>query len=157
MNIQDMNIDSIKPYERNPRHNDSAVDSVVASIKSFGWQQPIVVDKNNVIIVGHTRYKAAKKLKLSTVPVLVADNLTDAQVKAYRLADNKVGELAEWDDVLLNLELDDLSSLDSSLNMSDFGFIKPEGALDDYEEVDKPKEKKPKIVTCPICGETFEA
>lgn len=89
MQIEIRSIKEIRPYEHNPRNNDGAVDAVAASIKEFGWQQPIVVDKDGVIIAGHTRYKAAKKLGLKEVPVVVAENLTDEQVKAYRLADNK--------------------------------------------------------------------
>lgn len=111
-------IKSIRPYEKNPRRNDEAVDAVAASIKEFGWQQPIVVDKDGVIIAGHTRYKAAKKLKCDTVPVVVADDLTEDQVKAYRLADNKTGELAEWDTALLGEELAELADFD----MAQFGF-----------------------------------
>ena len=88
MKVQEMNIDEVKPYENNPRVNDKSVDDVAKSIKEFGWQQPIVVDKDNVIIVGHTRWKAAKKLGMKKVPVVVASNLTPEQVKAYRLADN---------------------------------------------------------------------
>lgn len=110
-------IKSIRPYEKNPRRNDEAVDAVAASIREFGWQQPIVVDKDGVIIAGHTRYKAAKKLNCDTVPVVVADDLTEDQVKAYRLADNKTGELAEWDIALLGEEL---AGID--LDMTQFGF-----------------------------------
>lgn len=110
-------IKSIRPYEKNPRRNDEAVDAVAASIKEFGWQQPIVVDRDGVIIAGHTRYKAAKKLKCDTVPVVVADDLTEDQVKAYRLADNKTGELAEWETALLGEEL---AGID--LDMTQFGF-----------------------------------
>lgn len=109
MKVQNVNIDTIKPYENNPRDNDDAVGGVAESIKSFGWQQPIVVDKNNVIIVGHTRYKAAQKLNLKEVPIVVADKLSDDQVKAYRLADNKTGENAIWDNKKLIKELDGLS------------------------------------------------
>ena len=111
-------IKSIRPYEKNPRRNDEAVDAVAASIREFGWQQPIVVDKDGVIIAGHTRYKAAKKLKCDTVPVVVADDLTEDQVKAYRLADNKTGELAEWDFSALEEELAGIAEID----MSQFGF-----------------------------------
>ena len=111
-------IKSIRPYEKNPRRNNEAVDAVAASIREFGWQQPIVVDKDGVIIAGHTRYKAAKKLKCDTVPVVVADDLTEDQVKAYRLADNKTGELAEWDTALLDEELAELADFD----MEQFGF-----------------------------------
>ena len=118
MKVEAKSIDEIKPYENNPRNNDDAVDAVANSIKEFGWQQPIVVDKDMVIIVGHTRYKAAKKLGMDKVPVVVASSLTPEQVKAYRLADNKVGELADWNLPKLNIELDDINDID----MSDFGF-----------------------------------
>lgn len=139
-------IKSIRPYENNPRRNDEAVDAVAASIREFGWQQPIVVDKDGVIIAGHTRYKAAKKLKCDTVPVVVADDLTEDQVKAYRMADNKTGELAEWDTALLGEELAELADFD----MSQFGFdtILQEEAReaeeDDYE-VNPPEEPKAKL------------
>lgn len=118
MNVQEMPIGDIKPYERNPRKNAAAVDYVANSIKEFGFKQPIVVDADHVIVVGHTRWLAAKKLKMKTVPVLVADDLTPEQAKAYRLADNKTNEFSEWDDDLLDLEMDDLSDIDMSL----FGF-----------------------------------
>lgn len=139
-------IKSIRPYEKNPRRNDKAVDAVAASIREFGWQQPIVVDKDGVIIAGHTRYKAAKKLKCDTVPVVVADDLTEDQVKAYRLADNKTGELAEWDTALLGEELAELADFD----MSQFGFDtilqeeSREAEEDDYE-VNPQEEPKAKL------------
>lgn len=107
MQVESRSIREIKPYEHNPRSNDGAVDAVAASIKEFGWQQPIVVDKDGVIIAGHTRYKAAKKLGLKEAHVVVAENLTEEQAKAYRLADNKTGELAEWDFSALEEELAD--------------------------------------------------
>ena len=97
MEVVNMNITDVKPYENNPRINDGAVEATANSIKEFGFQQPIVVDKDNVIIVGHTRLSAAKTLGLDEVPVVVAKNLTDEQAKAYRLADNKVGEFSIWD------------------------------------------------------------
>ena len=95
--IQLWPIEKLTPYENNPRQNDSAVTAVAESIKEFGFKQPIVVDKDGVVIAGHTRLKAAKQLELKTIPVLLADDLTPDQVKAYRLADNKTGELAFWD------------------------------------------------------------
>jgi len=101
-------IDDVHPYERNPRINDQAVDAVAASLTAFGWRQPIVVDAAGVIIVGHTRWKAARKLGLAKVPVHVATGLTAAQVRAYRLADNKTNELAEWDLEILPIELNEL-------------------------------------------------
>lgn len=109
MKVQNVSIDSIKPYPNNPRDNEKAIDGVAKSIKEFGWQQPIVVDKNNIIIVGHTRYKAAEKLGLKEVPIVIANGLSDEQVKAYRLADNKVGEVAIWDNKKLLKELETLS------------------------------------------------
>jgi len=118
MKVENWDIDKVKPYANNPRKNDDAVKVTANSIKEFGWQQPIVVDKDGVIIVGHTRFKAAKKLNLKQVPVTVADNLTDEQVKAYRLADNKTGELADWDVDMLDGELNDILNID----MEDFGF-----------------------------------
>ena len=118
MQIVEKGIKDIKPYEKNPRKNDSAVDAVANSISEFGFRVPVVIDKDNVIVCGHTRYKAAKKLGLDKVPCVVASDLTDEQIKAYRLADNKVSELAEWDIDLLGEELDGIFDID----MSDFGF-----------------------------------
>ena len=114
MKIIDKRIEEIYPYQRNPRRNDGAVDAVAASIREFGFKVPVVIDKEGVIVAGHTRVKAAKKIGLRTVPCIVADDLTDEQVKAFRLADNRVSELADWDFDLLRLELDDLS-LDMTL------------------------------------------
>lgn len=113
-------IDSVKPYERNPRHNDDAVDAVAASIAEFGFRQPIVVDQHNVIVVGHTRYKAARKLGLATVPVHVATGLTPAQLKAYRIADNQTATLSSWDKDTLPLELAALKDLDFDLSLTGF-------------------------------------
>lgn len=118
MDVIEKKLKDIKPYEKNPRKNDSAVDAVANSIKEFGFRVPVVIDKDNVIVCGHTRYKAAKKLGLDKVPCVVADDLTEEQIKAYRLADNKVSELAEWDFDLLGEELDDVFDID----MSEFGF-----------------------------------
>jgi len=113
-------IDAITPYDRNPRLNDDAVDAVAASLAEFGFRQPIVVDGNGVIIVGHTRWKAAKKLGLAQAPVHVATDLTDEQVRAYRIADNKTGELAEWDFEILPIEIAELQG--GNIDMEDFGF-----------------------------------
>ena len=125
MMVQNMTIQwiaptELTPYEHNPRINDQAVDAVWASIDEFGWQQPLVADKNNVIIVGHTRWKAAIKYGCAKVPVVFATDLTEAQIKAYRIADNRTGELSEWDFTLLPLELEDLKKMD--FKMDDFGF-----------------------------------
>lgn len=118
MKITERKIGDIKPYERNPRKNDEAVKYVAESIKQFGFKVPIVIDKDNVIVAGHTRYKAGIKLGLKEVPCIVADDLTPDQIKAYRLADNKVAEKSEWDFDLLNTELEDILNF----NMEDFGF-----------------------------------
>ncbi|MEX0654656.1 MAG: ParB N-terminal domain-containing protein, partial [Phycisphaeraceae bacterium] len=106
--VQLRKIDDIQPYERNPRINDQAVDAVAASLAEFGFRQPIVVDEGGVIIVGHTRWKAAKKLGLAKVPVHVATDLSPEQIRAYRIADNKTGELADWDLEILPIELNEL-------------------------------------------------
>lgn len=145
MEVRNLDINEIKPYENNPRNNDNAVEAVANSIKEFGWQQPIVVDKDMVIIVGHTRYYAAKKLGYDTAPVVVASNLSDEQVRAYRLADNKTGELAEWNFKLLDTELQDILDID----MSDFGFEldiseDEEVKEDDFDE-EVPEEPKSKL------------
>lgn len=126
-----ININDLIPYENNPRINDNAVDAVANSIKEFGFKVPIVVDKNNVIVAGHTRLKAAQKLGLEEVPVIVADDLTEEQIKAFRLADNKVSELADWDFSKLEEELNGLD-----MDMSQFNFDMKELS----KEFDKNKE-----------------
>ena len=120
MRIEMRPIADIKPYSRNPRKNDHAVAAVAASIEEFGFRQPIVVDEAGVIIVGSTRYKAALKLGLQSVPVHVADNLSPAQARAYRVADNKTGELATWDEALLVQELGELQKVDFDLDLLGF-------------------------------------
>ena len=112
MQIKHRDINSIIPYANNPRVNDAAVDAVAASIREFGFRQPIVVDADSVIVVGHARYKAALKLGLAKVPVHVATDLSPEQVKAYRLADNKTAECAEWDFEKLSAELEELADFD---------------------------------------------
>lgn len=118
-------IDRIKPYANNPRLNDGAVEAVANSIREFGFKVPIVVDAQNVVIAGHTRLKAAKKLKLKEVPVIVADDLSEDKVKAFRLADNKTGGLAEWDLDKLDQELEDIL-----MDMEQFGFEDIKSDLD---------------------------
>src|SRR5262245_26505444 len=111
-------VGSIRPYENNPRDNDAAVDAVAASIKAFGFRQPCVVDEQDVIIVGHTRYKAALKLGLTEVPVHVARGLTPEQARAYRIADNQTATLASWDEDKLPLELMALQEMDCDLSLT---------------------------------------
>jgi len=120
MMVEQWNIADVKLYENNPRQNDQAVDAVACSIEEFGFRQPIVVDEEGVIIVGYTRYKAALKLGLEKVPVHVAKGLSPAQVKAYRLADNKTAEIAEWNYDLLSIELSQLKGLDYDLSLIGF-------------------------------------
>ena len=122
MEIHDIPIAKLKEYGRNPRKNDAAVESVAASISEFGFKVPIVIDRNNVIVCGHTRLKAAKQLGMKTVPCIVADDLSDEQIRAFRLADNKVSELADWDFKLLDIELGEITGID----MTDFGFELPD-------------------------------
>ena len=117
MKIIYKNIDEVIPYENNPRNNEEAVECVANSIKEFGFKVPIIVDKDNVIVTGHTRYKASQKLGLEKVPVIYADDLTEEQIKAFRIADNKTGEKAGWDLDKLKIELEDIN-----LDMTEFGF-----------------------------------
>ncbi len=141
-------IGEVRPYPGNPRRNDQAVDAVAASIREFGWRQPIVVDADGTIVCGHTRYKAAQRLGEESVPVTVAADLTPEQVAAYRLADNKVGELAEWDDGLLALELDGIGSIDMDqfgFDLGDFGIIDDGPGLDSVVEDEPPS---PDEVVC---------
>lgn len=143
MKIINMPIGSLVPYANNPRKNADAVDSVAASIKEFGFKVPIVIDKNKVIVAGHTRLYAAKKLGMSEIPCIVADDLTDAQIKAFRLADNKLAELSEWDMEKLFVELNGID-----VDMTQFGFDAledPAEVLEDNFDVALPEEPKAKI------------
>lgn len=130
INIIYKNIDELIPYVNNPRRNEGAIDAVASSIKNFGFKQPIVIDDKNEIIAGHTRLLASKKLGLEEVPVIIADDLNEGQIRAYRLADNKVGEFAEWDYNMLGLELENIEIDD--IDMTEFGF--EEVTIDDYSE-----------------------
>lgn len=136
MEIKNIKIDELIPYEKNPRKNDKAVEYVMNSIREFGFKVPIVIDKNNVIIAGHTRLKAGKKLGMKEMPCIIADDLTDEQVKAFRLADNKVSEMSEWNNDLLNEELEELLNI---IDMNDFGFAVQ------IEDIDGEEEGKEKI------------
>ena len=122
-NLKYLNVADLIPYENNPRNNDEAVDYVAKSIEEFGFKVPIVVDKHNIVVAGHTRLKASKKLGLEKVPVIIADDLSDEKVKAFRLADNKVSEFATWDDKALEKELEELE-LELETDMEEFGFEK---------------------------------
>ena len=137
-------IAEVLPYDRNPRNNDGAVDAVAASIKEFGFKVPIVIDKDGTIVCGHTRVKAAKKLGMDEVPCIVADDLSDEQIKAFRLADNKTSELADWDMELLAMEMDDIFNID----LEQFGFETLEEELEEDE-----KEQKPEVEFTEVLGE----
>ncbi len=126
-------VNDVIPYENNPRVNDKAVEAVAASLKEFGFKQPIVVDSSGVIVVGHTRLKAAKLLGMDKVPVVVADDLTDEQIREYRLADNKTAEIAQWDWVKLEEELDNINT-----DMSVYGF-------ETYETVEVEQDECPEV------------
>ena len=144
MQIKELAITELHEYENNPRNNDGAVDAVAASIEEFGFKVPIIIDSENIIVAGHTRLKAAKKLGLDTVPCIVADDLTLEQIKAFRLADNKTGELAGWDFAKLEEEL---SGISEQFDMTAFGFaaeddIDIDGLFEETEE----KEKEPKQI-----------
>lgn len=139
MQIIEKKLTELKKYEKNPRRNDQAVDAVAASIRNFGFKVPIIIDKDNVIVAGHTRLKAARKLGLETVPCIIADDLSPEQIQAFRLADNKTAELAEWDPDLLLQELGQIT-----IDMEQFGFddsdipeIDGEVYEDEYEEPEK--------------------
>jgi hypothetical protein len=152
MEIRDLSLDTIIPYARNPRKNDGAVDKVAASIKEFGWRSPIVVDEEMVILAGHTRYKAAKKLGLTEAPVHIAEGLTEAQKKAYRIADNRVAEEAEWDEELLKFELEELGDLDFDMNFLGFDNKELSKLLEDSDE-DNPYTQKVNTPTYEPSGE----
>lgn len=128
MKIVNKKLDELKPYENNPRINDEAVDYVANSIAEFGFKVPIVIDKNDVIVAGHTRYKASQQLGLNEIPCIVADDLNDEQIKAYRLADNKVSEKARWDYDLLETELSDILNID--MELFDFEIFDDSGLSD---------------------------
>lgn len=141
MEIVYIDTKDIKPYKKNPRQNKDAVDYVANSIKEFGFKVPVVLDKDNVVVCGHTRLKAAKKLKIGKIPCVIAKDLSEAQIKAFRLADNKVSEAAEWDMDLLSGELAGLIDFD----MSEFGFemdMLPDIFANDDEDDEESEEKE---------------
>ena len=150
-----LEISEIKEYENNPRINNAAVDDVAESIKQCGYINPIIVDENNVILAGHTRLLAIKKIGKEKVQVLKVTGLSEEQKKKYRILDNKTAEKAEWDFDKLQQELEELDFGDY-----DFGFEKPvefdEEAIKNLFEDAPEKEKKKKFITCPHCGEEIE-
>ena len=160
LKIEYMNVNDLIPYINNPRINDNAVDKVASSIKNFGFKNPIIVDKDNEIIAGHTRLKAAKKLGLKEVPVIRVEDLTENQIKAFRIADNKTVEFAEWDMELLELELEELEDIFTGFSEEEKEIIFNTSDVDidsffeDAEETNKEKEEKE--IQCPHCGMYFK-
>ena len=160
LKIEYIDTEKLIPYINNPRINDNAVDAVAASIKEFGFKNPILIDKENVIIAGHTRLKAAKKLGLKEVPVIRIEDLTDKQIKAFRIADNKTVEFAEWDMELLELELEELEDIFTGFSEEEKEVIFNASNVDidsffeDAEETNKEKEEKE--IQCPHCGMYFK-
>ena len=165
LKVETWPIERLVPYCRNPRKNDEQVDRMASAIKEFGFRIPVVAKSDGSVVDGHLRLKAAQKLGMKEVPVALADELTDAQVKAFRLLANKSANWAQWDEDLLKLELQDLQDMAYDLELT--GFDESElGDIWDGEDVNfSPDEdseavrldkKDPKIVTCPSCGNTFE-
>lgn len=148
-------VEEIRPYENNPRNNNEAVAKVAASITDYGFRVPIIIDSNNIIVAGHTRYKAALKIGCESVPCIVIDDLTPEQIRAYRLIDNKTAEYSSWDFEMLEKEL---KSLD--IDISEFEFPDLGETLDisddDFYTDETVKNVKAKSIKCPHCGETFE-
>ena len=153
-------IADVVPYVRNPRKNTDAVAKVAASIREFGFRQPIVCDADMVVIAGHTRLQAAQSLGLKTVPVHIARGLTAAQVTAYRLADNRTGQEATWDSDLLTTELTALVGLDFDLALTGFNAdelarMLGEAASIEFKEFDESAADDVKYCECPKCGHKF--
>lgn len=146
MKIVEMKVADLIPYERNPRHNDEAVDYVAESIKQFGFNVPIVIDKDNTVVCGHTRLKAAKKLKIKTVPCVVKEDLTEEQIRAYRLADNRSAEKATWDIELLDMELAEIETIDMQL----LGFDDVQEEAEPPQNLDDDTEKQSVVITLNI-------
>ena len=154
MKIEIVDISTIKPYENNPRKlKDSAIEKVAMSLKEYGFRQPIVVDKDNIIVAGHTRYRASKKLGLKNVPISVIDNLTPEQINAYRIADNRTAEESEWDNELLKMEIKELEAKDFKLDLLGFNedqlndllFEEKQGLTDEDEVPETPEEPISKL------------
>ena len=135
MKIVNLKIEELIPYINNPRNNENAIDKVASSIKEFGFKVPIVVDKEKVVVTGHTRLLASKKLGLEEVPCVIAEDLTKAQIKAFRIADNKVSEYSEWNEDLLKIELEELDEMDFNLDLVniDYSDFDLDIELDDFE------------------------
>ena len=146
MQITMMNIADIRPYERNPRHNEEAVDAVARSIKEFGFRNPVILDRDKVIVAGHTRVLAAKSLGMTEVPCVVAEDLTPEQAKAFRIADNRTAEIAEWDYDLLPIELKELRTDGFDMGLLGFDTSELEKLLADTQDEVAEGETEPDAV-----------
>ena len=146
MNIVNLKVEELIPYINNPRNNTEAVDKVAASIKEFGFKVPIVIDKDNVVVTGHTRLLASKKLGLQEVPCVIADDLSPAQIKAFRIADNKVSEYAQWDEDMLKVELEELEEMNFDLDSVSIDFSDFDMGLD-LEDTEEGQEQGENIYT----------
>jgi len=161
--IIEMELEKLIPYARNPRKNDHAVDKIAGAIREFGFKVPVIAKSDGTVVDGHLRLKAAQKLGMEAVPVLLADDLSDAQIKAFRLSVNKMAELAEWDDELLHLELDELRDMDFNLDLTGFDDRLLANLLDD--KIFSPSDEnsqgsldrlEPKYIKCPHCQKSFD-
>jgi hypothetical protein len=154
LKVQYISINNIVPYENNPRNNQDAIPAVIESIKQFGFRNPMILDKENVIVAGHTRYEAAKALGMTEVPVIYADDLSEEQVRKFRLVDNKTAEFAGWDFSKLEEELESLN-----FDGFDWGFGTNDAGHADIDSLftDAPKKEpeEPKQIQCPHCGQWF--
>lgn len=157
MKIYEMSIYDIKAYENNPRKiPERAVEAVASSIKNFGFINPVVIDRGNVIVCGHTRLQAAKRLGIQEVSCVIVDDLTPEQVQAFRVIDNKTSELTTWDFDKLDTELEELNL---NFDMGEFGFedIEPVDINSFFEDIPEQQTKQGKCITCPECGAKFNA
>ena len=154
MDIKMVKIDDIVPYENNPRHNADAIEPVKESIRQFGFKVPMILDKENVIVAGHTRYEAAKALGMTEVPVIYADDLSEEQVRTFRLVDNKTAEFAGWDFSKLEEELESLNfdGFDWGFGTNDADHVDIDSLFTDAPEKEP---EEPKQIQCPHCGQWF--
>ena len=150
MNVIEKNIRELKPYKRNPRDIRDAIGPVSESIKMFGFKQPIVIDKDNVVVAGHVRLEAAKKLGMKKVPCVVADDLTEEEVKAYRLADNRTRDLSKWDSEKLIEELDKIEAMGVGIDMGEFGFTIVQETVNDSSQFEDERPNEGNVSSTPV-------
>ena len=163
--LENWEIEKIVEYARNPRKNDHAVDKIAAAIREFGFRVPVLAKSDGSLVDGHLRLKAAKKLGLKTVPVMLCDDMTEAQIKAFRISVNKVAEFAEWDNELLRLEFEELKEMDFDIELTGFSTDELDALSSDdinfepatEEEQGQLDQLEPKWICCPKCGEEFDA